>query len=315
MHDPIYLGTTSKKMNPRDPYIFYHDGYYYHLFAKYEKLWMKRSNKIENLYEEEPVLVWDESNPSCNKEVWAPELHIIDGVCYIYVALDDGDNFNHRMYCLCNNSNNPLDKYKNLGLVQGCEDYWGIDGSILNYNNERYFIWSGWDNKENVIQKIFIEKMETPWKCSGKKVELSKPELDWEKLGSEGKNDHPFINEGPIAIYGKSHIHICYSAFGSWSDDYCLGLLTFNKGDILDKSNWVKSKEPILKRNKDALGPGHASFIQNSPDGKLYFAYHLFNKDCKDGWMATHAVIDTFLMIDDYPILPKAVNLYKRIHQ
>ena len=66
-----------------------------------------------------------------------------------------------------------------------------------------------------------------------------------------------------------------------------------------------------MERNGKALGPGHASFIQNSPNGKLYFAYHLFNEDCKGGWMATHAVIDTFEMVHDYPVLPPAVNLFK----
>lgn len=310
-HQPIYLGTTDEKVNPRDPFIFYLGGFYYHLFAKYEKLWIKKSETIENLCEAEPVLIWNEDDPQCNQEVWAPELHVIDGICYIYVALDDGDNFNHRMYCLTNHSGDPLKKYTNLGLVEGCDEFWSIDGTILCYNHQKYFVWSGWDCKENVIQKIFIQKMENPRKLVGKPVEISKPELDWEKRGCEGKNDHPFINEGPAAIYGNTHLHLCYSASGSWSDDYCLGLLTFSGGDILDKNSWVKSKEPLMKRNEKALGPGHASFIQNSPNGKLYFAYHLFNEDCKGGWMATHAVIDTFEMVHDYPVLPPAVNLFK----
>ena len=312
LHNPIYLGTTDDKMNPRDPFIFYHEGYYYHLFAKYDKLWMKKSKDINNLYQAEPILVWDESNPKCNKEVWAPELHIIDGICYIYVTLDDGDNFNHRMYCLSNNSSDPLKKYRNLGVVKGCDEYWSIDGTILEYKKQRYFVWSGWDIKENVMQKIFIQKMESPTKLIGERVEISRPTLDWELLGSEGKNDHPYINEGPMVIYGKDHIHICYSASGSWSDDYCLGLLTFSRGDILDKNSWVKAKNPLMSKNKEALGPGHTSCIQNSPDGKLYFAYHLFNEDCKGGWMATHAVIDTFEMVNDYPIFPMAVNLFKK---
>ncbi len=78
----------------------------------------------------------------------------------------------------------------------------------------------------------------------------------------------------------------------------------------MDPKNWIKKDKPIFTKTKEALGPGHAAFIQNAPDGKLYFAYHLFNKDCSGGWMATHAVIDTFKMRFDYPKLPKAVNLY-----
>jgi beta-xylosidase len=34
-------------------------------------------------------------------DVWAPELHQINGAFYIYVAMDtNGDNANHRMYVL-----------------------------------------------------------------------------------------------------------------------------------------------------------------------------------------------------------------------
>ena len=41
-----------------------------------------------------------------SKMLWAPELHLIDGKWYIYVAACDGDNANHRMIVLESNKPN-----------------------------------------------------------------------------------------------------------------------------------------------------------------------------------------------------------------
>lgn len=150
--------------------------------------------------------------------------------------------------------------------------------------------------------------MSDPFTLIGERTMISTPEYEWEKRGCEGGNNRPYINEGPFAIYGKNKLHIVYSGSGSWSDDYCLGVITFEGGDILDKNNWKKHPTPILSRTETALGPGHASFFEDPRNGKKYFTYHLFNTDAKNGWQGTHAMIQEYEMVDDFPILPKPVN-------
>lgn len=307
MSKAIFLGTTSEITNPRDPFVFYHDGYFYHLFSRAEGIWIKKAEKLEDLAQTSPVHIY---KTDTFKEIWAPELHIIDNKCYIYVAMDDGDNFNHRMYVLTNDSNDPLNEFHLLSKLETNPDRWAIDGSILKYNGKLYFIWSGWDGFENVAQNIYIQEMKNPYETVGERVKISSPEYEWEKLGCEGKNNRPFINEGPYAIYGKDHIHIVYSGSGSWSNDYCLGLLTFNGGDILNPKNWKKKDSPILSRTPTAFGPGHASFFDDPINKKLYVTYHVFNKDCTKGWNDTHAIIQEYKMVDDYPALEKAVNYF-----
>lgn len=309
MNNAIFLGKCDQTTNARDPFIFYKDGYFYHLFAIKEHLMLKKAETLESLVDATPVSVFYDPNFF---EVWAPELHVIDGKCFIYVAMDDGNNCTHRMYCLENSSSDPLTPYVNHGMIKENPERWAIDGSLLNYNNKTYFIWSGWEGYENKCQNIYIQEMKDPYSLTGKRSLISTPDQPWERNGCLGRDDKPFINEGPFALYGEKHIHIVYSGSGSWCDDYCLGLLTFKGGDILDPKNWIKKSQPILSKTKKALGPGHASFFSDPRNKKTYLTYHLFNKDCTTGWFDTHAMIQEYHMVDDYPVLDKPVNYFNK---
>lgn len=308
MKNVIYLGKTDEKTNPRDPFVFYKKGHFYHLFSKNDGLYIKESDTLEDLANLRPTKIFD-AYPF--KELWAPELHVIDDKCYIYVAMDDGDNFNHRMYVLENNSSNPLDMFHIHGQIITNPDKWAIDGSILRYQGKMYFIWSGWEGDVNVAQNIYIQEMKDQFSTVGERLLLSKPEFDWEIKGSNVETGAPTINEGPYAVYGEKLIHIVYSASGSWCDDYCLGLLTFKGGNIMDIKNWIKNDKPILNKTETALGPGHASFFDDPRSGKTYITYHLFNTDCRNGWSDTHAIIQEYHMENDYPVLDKPVNFFR----
>jgi GH43 family beta-xylosidase len=57
--------------------------------------------------------------PSSNqKDIWAPELHQINGQFYIYVAMDDGNNANHRMYVLQGTSTTDPTQRFNVRLIR-----------------------------------------------------------------------------------------------------------------------------------------------------------------------------------------------------
>jgi hypothetical protein len=46
-----------------------------------------------------------------SREVWAPELHFLDGKWHIYFAASDGKNENHLAYVLVSEDSDPLGKY------------------------------------------------------------------------------------------------------------------------------------------------------------------------------------------------------------
>ena len=88
----------------RDPYIIKHKGVYYRVFTMDEsRICMACSESLEGFKDAEIKTVFMPPEGSeYSKQIWAPELHIIDGKCYIYVTADDGYNPNHRMYVLSN---------------------------------------------------------------------------------------------------------------------------------------------------------------------------------------------------------------------
>lgn len=80
-----------------DPYCYKHtDGFYYMSRSESNGVAVYKSRKLSNWRDAERALVV--RAPDGLKDLWAPELHFIRGNWYIYFALDNGDNANHRMY-------------------------------------------------------------------------------------------------------------------------------------------------------------------------------------------------------------------------
>ena len=141
------------------------------------------------------------------------------------------------------------------------DDKFAIDGTVLELESARYFIWSGWEGYENVSQNLYLAEMISPTEVMEEKILICEPEYDWEKQGD------PLVNEGPEVIVRGNTINLVYSASGSWTHSYCLGLLTANiKDDLKSRESWVKKETPILRSQNDVWGPGHNSFTV-SPDG------------------------------------------------
>ena len=156
MNKAIFLSDFNQNSTPRDPFVFYHDGYFYHLFAMNDALYLRRAAELEDLKDAKSKMVYHDDK---FHEVWAPELHIINNKCYIYVAMDDGDNYNHRMYVLENNSDDPMVPYVLHGQIKEKNERWAIDGSILYHGGKMYFTWSGWEGLENVCQNIYTRNV------------------------------------------------------------------------------------------------------------------------------------------------------------
>ncbi len=202
-----------------DPWVVRHSGLYYYCYSKNDSIFVASSSALHRIGEVIGVAVWaPPANTDYSYELWAPELFYLQGKWYIYVAADDGDNFNHRMYVLEGVSGNPLDQFTLKGKISAATDRWAIDGTVLETaNGDLYFVWSGWEGTVNIAQHLYIAPMSNPWTISGARVKISSPEHDWEKNGD------PLINEGPEVLKNGSDIFIIYSASGSWTDDYCLG--------------------------------------------------------------------------------------------
>ena len=162
----------------RDPDVIFYNGKYYALAASDgDSLSMITADTVEGLGSAKPTVVYRaEKGKPYSKQLWAPELHIIDGKCYIYVACDDGDNHNHRMYVLENGCGDPLAPYTLHGKITDESDKWAIDGTVLTWKGKRYFVWSGWEGDLNVCQNLYIAEMKDPYTLSAKRYLISPPE-------------------------------------------------------------------------------------------------------------------------------------------
>ena len=265
-----------------DPWSIYKDGYYYYMSTTGNNLTVWKTKNIANLSTAEKKVVWTPpSIGAYSKDIWAPEIHFLQGKWYIYFAADGGDNIQHRLYVLENASKDPLQgEWIMKGKLTTPEDKWSIDGSVFENKNQLYLIWSGWKGDVNGEQDIYITKMKNPWTCEGNRTLISAPTFDWEKNGDlNNPNDVPHINvnEGPEILKHDNKLFLIYSASACWTDTYALGMLTTTTDkDLLQTSSWVKTDTPVFKQSfqQKVYATGHNSFFK-SPDGKEdWILYH-----------------------------------------
>lgn len=208
------------------------------------------------------------------RNLWAPELHRIDGRFYIYFAADDGHNPNHRMWVLAADTNDPDGRYSLVSRLE--TERWAIDGTVLDAGSgDRFFVWSGWPGQRNGQQNLYLARMKSPVELDRKRVLLTTPDQPWERKGMP-------ICEGPQVLRRNGRTFIVYSASGSWTEDYCLGLLTHSGGDMTDPATWRKVG-PIFAKNEHALGVGHCTFVTTPDEREDWIVYHA-KTSRRHGW-------------------------------
>lgn len=75
-----------RDVNGGDPNIVWHEGWYYFMSTNFVDLQMTRATTLEGLKDGETQQVWFDSTPSRCCNVWAPEMHYIDGAWHIYYS-------------------------------------------------------------------------------------------------------------------------------------------------------------------------------------------------------------------------------------
>jgi GH43 family beta-xylosidase len=253
-----------------------HGGWYYYSESRDRRhIFIRRSRSIARIGQDSGTCVWTAPARGKNSNnVWAPELHLIDGRWYIYYAADDGKNANHRMWVLESEGPDPRGRYRCRGPLE--TGGWAIDGTVLNLGDgRRYFVWSGWPGRRDGQQNLYIAPMKGPLTVAGPRVLLTTPNQPWERV------DMP-ICEGPQVLRRNGDLFIVYSASGSWTPDYCLGLLHTKTQDVLNPSAWTKHG-PVFKKTEQVWGVGHCSFVKSLCQNEDWIIYHS-KTSRKPGW-------------------------------
>lgn len=317
MNNYIYneVNMTETFRNPitesgADPFVVrFEDGYYY-VYSADGGVFVSRADNIHHLRQDGKCIFRPEEGKPYSRELWAPEIHFIDGDWYCYVAADDGVNANHHMYVLKSTDGRPDGVYAMVGMLDDGSGCWAIDGTVMPRGGKLYFVWSGWESRENTHQNLYIAPMKSPTELAGARVLLSRPEYDWEKRGSGPTKSGkclPTVNEGPQILEKDGTVHVIYSAAGSWCRHYCLGMLTLRGGDPLNPADWVKCKEPVFVESEGTHGPGHCSFVK-AKDGKTDFIIYHARRDAKGGWVGRGMRAQPFTWDGDVPVFGAAAT-------
>lgn len=254
-----------------DPFVTFHDGWYYATFTTFVNVQLRRARTIDGLRDAEPKVIFRarKGTPMANA-LWAPELHRLDDSWFVYFAADTGENEKHRMFVLENNAADPFDKqFVEKGELLLPEYKWAIDGTVLEVKGRRYFAWSGWPGEKDGRQDLYLSRMLDPTLCDERRVCIGKPTLEWERHGSIK------VNEGPQFLLRGDWVHCIYSASHCVTDHYCLGRLTAHvDSDLMKPASWVKHPEPVFRGTSQIISPGHASFVRNHEDDGDWIVYH-----------------------------------------
>jgi GH43 family beta-xylosidase len=278
---PLFAGTFVNPVlsNGADPWVIYENGYYYFTDTTGGNVQIRKATRLAGTNGIGNAVLMSTFNPPApyNRNVWAPELHIIQGTNYIYYAADDGTNANHRMFAAVQRGQTTIFDF--LGKVyDATTDRWAIDGTVLETDDGAlFFIWSGWPGSVDGLQNLYIAPMSNPWTISGPRVLLSTPQRSWES----------WIQEGPAVLKRNGRVFLVYAANRSWTDNECLGMLVNSDGNVLSAASWAKLTQPVFKTmtstNGSVYGPGHCSFSRSLDDTENWIFYHAA-KTSGSGW-------------------------------
>ncbi|HBG75480.1 MAG TPA: hypothetical protein DDW86_00790, partial [Clostridiales bacterium] len=233
----VETGTTTFQNYLRsgaDPWLFLHDRYYYLTITGSTQISVFKAMNFEDLATAPPIVVFKpEPGHEYSRNLWSPEIHYFSEAeagaenagWYLYIACDDGDNNNHRLYALKSLSGTPEGPYGNPETgeinvpvkVKNPDDPefntgWCAGQTVLRCKGRNYAMWVDevWEEPVNGEQRRYqveyLCEMSTPWILKGQKAMICQPTLDWEKQGAttSGNKIYPEVVEGGTAVYGPN---------------------------------------------------------------------------------------------------------------
>ncbi|MEU9655607.1 family 43 glycosylhydrolase [Streptomyces chartreusis] len=263
-----------KSVKGADPWIAYHDGNYHLVTTSWtDAITIRKSPTLAGLASAPSVQVWqgDAANRCCN--IWAPELHFLNGRWYLYYVA--GQNVSdyiptQRTHVLESAGSDPMGPYTYRNQLNSA---WMLDPNVATINGQLYLFGSA---SGGGTQNLVAARMSNPYTLATGFSTISTPTYDWERNGT--------VNEGPEILQRGGRTFLVYSGSGCWTPDYKLGRLELTGSNPLSASSWTKNSTPVFQRSdtNGVYGPGHNGFF-TSPDGtENWIVYHA-NDSASDG--------------------------------
>lgn len=239
---------------------------------EFDRIELRHACRLNDLKIAEPTVIWrkKDSGPM-SANIWAPELHRLDGRWYIYFAAGDVEEpFSIRMYALSNGNDDPTTgRWREEGRIESHLDSFSLDATVFEHRDTRYMVWAQMDAERSYNSALWIAEMDSPVSIRPPVVLLTEPTLDWERLGYK-------VNEGAAVIVRNGRVLMTYSASAT-DHRYAIGLMWADEdANLLDPDSWNKSPEPVFTTNPEVgrYGPGHNSFVLAEDGETDLMIYH-----------------------------------------
>jgi GH43 family beta-xylosidase len=205
-----------------DPWIVYHDGFYYYTQSEGTRVRVTKSKYLTQLtsnpYDETITKILFRQKSINVVEIWAPEIFFFDGYWYIYFTATvdassvDEKDANRRTYGMKSKTSEAFGEWEIPVKIELPCDYRSIDATFMNYGGNQYIIWSGWPYSTNngYHQNLYITELENgnPLKAKSTEVTarhlISEPYYDYETssvLQNEGPSVAMSPNGKPVIFY------------------------------------------------------------------------------------------------------------------
>ncbi len=246
------------------------DGWYYFTASvpAFDLVELRRARTIQELPAAPARVIWRaHSEGPMSVNIWAPEIHRVDGAWCIYFAAA-GKKHGHRTYCLRCEGDPMQDAWSDPVRIDTGWESFTIDSTTFTAGGQRYFCWAQQDRAIPGNSNLYIAKMLSATKLQLPATLLTVPEYDWECIGY-------LVNEGPSALHHGGKIYLTYSASAT-DDHYAMGMLTADENaDLLDPASWTKSPVPVMVTDPahGIYGPGHNSFTKDK-EGRDLLVFH-----------------------------------------
>lgn len=264
-----------------DPFCYKHtDGYYYFTgtLPHYDGIEIRKAKTLNGLTMANSRVVWKKHTTGImGSHIWAPELHYIDNVWYIYFAAGEAEHiWNIRPYALKCEDIDPVNgKWVEAGQIDVGFESFSLDMTVFFHEGKQYAIWAQ-AGREREESSLYIASMKNPLELDSGAMLLTAPDYEWERRGIP-------VNEGAAVLKRNGKIFVAYSAANTGAN-YCMGLMWCDENDdLLDINSWHKSSEPVFKssRENSQFGPGHNSFTTDGD--KDILIYHSRNYEEIEG--------------------------------
>ncbi|WP_283709097.1 glycoside hydrolase family 43 protein [Pseudoalteromonas prydzensis] len=245
---------------------------------KFDEIELRQACRLNDLKLAEPKVIWQKNAKGpMSANIWAPELHKVDGSWYIHFAAGDVEKpFSIRMYVLKNDSENPMQgNWQEMGQLKTHLDSFSLDATTFSHNGKRYLVWAQQNQPATYNSALWIAEMDSPTSIKEPIVAITEPTLDWEVQGYK-------VNEGAAVMIREGKVLLTYSASAT-DHRYAMGLLWADAdADLLDPASWHKKQQPIFASNEKVgrFGPGHSSFVKAEDGVTDLLIYH--SRDYKE---------------------------------